>query len=99
MSWLNEYLAALQLEIAVARVNGENILYFSLYGDKIFPYLQCITHAHESPLGGQLLPQQRLKVLAMNSLRTSAECPYGDITLLYQVIQSKHTKKYFSSTG
>jgi len=51
LSWLNEHLVALQLEIAAARANGENILYFSLYGDKIFPYLQCITHAHEPPLG------------------------------------------------
>jgi hypothetical protein len=42
MSWLN----ALQPEIAVARANGENIIYFSLY---IFLYLQCITHAHEAP--------------------------------------------------
>jgi len=44
-------LVALQLEIAAAWANGKNILYFSLYGDKIFPYLQCITHAHEPPLG------------------------------------------------
>jgi len=54
--WLNEHLVAFQLEIAVAQANGENILYFSLYGDKIFPYLPCITHAHEPPLGGQLQP-------------------------------------------
>jgi hypothetical protein len=46
MSWLNEHLVALQPEIAVARANGEQILFFSLCGDKIFPYLQCITHAH-----------------------------------------------------
>jgi hypothetical protein len=49
LSWLNEHLVALQLEIAAAWANGKNILYFSLYGDKIFPYLQWITHAHEPP--------------------------------------------------
>jgi hypothetical protein len=50
MSWLNEPLVALQPENAAARANGEQILFFSLYGDKIFPDLQCITHAHEAPL-------------------------------------------------
>jgi hypothetical protein len=99
LSWLNEHLMALQLEITVARANGENILYFSLYGDEIFLYLKCITHAHEPPLGGQLLPRQRLEVLAMNSLRTSVEWPYRDITLLFQVMQCKHQKTYFLSTG
>jgi hypothetical protein len=56
LSWLNEHLVALQLEIAASQVNGENILYFSLYGDKIFPYIQCITHANEPLLRGQLQP-------------------------------------------
>jgi hypothetical protein len=92
-------LVALQLEIAAAQANGDNILYFSLYGDKVFPYLQCITHAHSAPSGGQLPPRQRFEVLAMNSLRTSAEWPYGDITVLFQTMHSKHHKKYFLSTG
>jgi len=56
LSWLNEHLVALQLEITAAWANGDNLLYFSLYGDKIFPYLQCITHAHEPPLRGELQP-------------------------------------------
>jgi hypothetical protein len=51
MSWLNENLVMLQPEIAAARANGEQILFFSLYEDKILPYLQCITHGdgHEQP--------------------------------------------------
>jgi hypothetical protein len=73
MLWLNEYLVALQPEIIAARENGENILYFSIYEEKIFPYLQCIIHAHEAPIGSQLLPHQRLEVLAMNNLRMSVE--------------------------
>jgi len=36
MSWLNEHLAAFQPDIAATRANGENIFYFTLYGDKIF---------------------------------------------------------------
>jgi len=99
LSWLNEHLVALQPEITAARAEGDNLLYFSLYGDKIFPYLQCITHAHEPPLGGELLPRQRLEVLAMNSLRTSVEWPYRDIAVLFQMMQHKHQKKYFLSTG
>jgi hypothetical protein len=70
-SWLNEHLVALQPEITAARANGDNLLYFSLRGDKIFPYHQCITHAHEPPLRGELQPRQRLEVLAMNGFRTS----------------------------
>ncbi len=73
----------LQPEIAAAQVNGEDILFFSLLGDKILPYLQCITHAHEAPIGEELAPCQRLEVLAMNSLRISVEWPYGDITVLF----------------
>lgn len=43
---------ALQLEIAEWRVQGEKILFFSLFREKNFSYLQCIMHAHEVPLGG-----------------------------------------------
>jgi hypothetical protein len=35
----------------------------------------------------------------MNSLRTSVEWPYGEITLLFKVMQSKDQKRYFLSTG
>ena len=90
LSWLNKHLVALQLEVAAAPANGENILFFSMYGDKIFSCLQCITHTHEPLLGGQLHPRQRLEVPVMNSLRTSVEWPYGDIMLLFQVMQCKH---------
>jgi hypothetical protein len=89
MSWLNDHMAALQPEIAAARANGEVILYFYLYGDKIFPYLQFITHAHDAPIGGQLPPCQRLEVLAMNCLQTSVEWPYGDFTVLFHIMHSK----------
>jgi hypothetical protein len=37
--------------------------------------------------------------MAMNSLQTSVEWPYGDITMLFQIMQSKHRKKYFLSMG
>jgi hypothetical protein len=54
ISWMNEHLIALQPEIAERRANGENILFFSLFCDRIFPYLMCITHARKAPLGGVL---------------------------------------------
>jgi hypothetical protein len=54
MSWWNEHLIVIQPEIAERRANGDNILFFSLFSDRIFPYLMCITHAHEDPLGGVL---------------------------------------------
>jgi hypothetical protein len=66
--------------------------FFSLFGDRIFPYLMCITHAHEAPLGG-VLPQWLVaENLAMNSLRTSVEWPYGDIIVLFHIMQHKHNK-------
>jgi hypothetical protein len=49
--------------------------------------------AHEAPIGGQLPPHQRVEVLAMNSLRISVEWPYGDITVLFQIMHSMHHKK------
>ena len=29
-------------------------MYFSLYGDAIFPLLHCIIHSHRPPIGGEL---------------------------------------------
>jgi hypothetical protein len=59
----------------------------------------CITHAHEAPLGGELPQWLVAENLAMNSLRTSVEWPYGDIIVLFHTIQHKHNKKYFLSIG
>jgi hypothetical protein len=56
-------------------------------------------HAHEAPLGGVLAQRLELENLAMNSLRTSVEWPYGDATVLFQVIQNKHQKNNFLPTG
>jgi hypothetical protein len=96
---LNEHLVALQPEIAERRAKGENILFFSLFGDKIFPYLVCFTHAHEAPVGGELPPWLSAENLAMNSLQTSVEWPYGDIIVLFHILQNKDNKKYFLPTG
>jgi hypothetical protein len=35
----------------------------------------------------------------MNSLRTSVEWPYGDITVIFQVMKCKHHEYYFLSMG
>ncbi len=37
LSGLNAHLMALQPEIAAAREHGEQVLYFTLHGDSIFP--------------------------------------------------------------
>ncbi len=55
-------------------------------------------HAYEAPFGGKLAPCQSLKNLAMISLQTSMEWPYGYITLLFQIMHSKYQKKYISRT-
>ncbi len=98
MSWLNYHMVALQPDITMWRAQGGNVLYYSLYGDKIFPYLMCITHAHEAPLGDQLTDLAYTEKRAMNSLQTSVEWPYGDVIALFHIMQSKCEKKYFLST-
>jgi hypothetical protein len=90
---------ALQPDITMRRAQGKDVLYFCLYGDKIFPYLMCITHAHEAPLGGWLTDHAYAEKWTMNSLRTSVEWPYGDIIVLFHVMLSKYEKKYFLSNG
>jgi hypothetical protein len=59
----------LQPEVAMARALGAVLLYYSLFGDKTFPYLQYITHQHQPPLLGKLGDWH----YSMNSLCTTAE--------------------------
>jgi len=59
----------------------------------------CITHAHEAPLGGRLTDGAYAEKQAMNSLQMSVEWPYGDVVVLFHVMQSKYEKKYFLSNG
>jgi len=99
MSWLNDHLVALHPDITKRKAQGEDLLYFSLCGEKTFPYLMCITHAHEAPLGGQLTDCAYAEKRAMNSLQTSVEWPYGNVVVLLHVMQSKYEKKYFLSNG
>ena len=94
LSDLNRHLMALQPEITLARANGELVLYFSLFGDGFFPYLQCITHRHQPPRRGQLGDRQNAENNAMNSIRTSAEWPYETVTSLFHIMRSKHNKKF-----
>jgi hypothetical protein len=46
ISVLNAHLKALQPEIAAAGKRGEQVLYFTLYDDSIFPMHECITYSH-----------------------------------------------------
>jgi hypothetical protein len=49
LSGLNAHLRALQPEIVAARECREQVLYFTLYSDSIFPILECITRSHRPP--------------------------------------------------
>ncbi len=71
------------------------MLYFSLFSDSIFPYHQCITHRHEPPLHGELPDRLEEENKATNSVRTSIEWTYGDIIVLFRVLESKYQKKYY----
>jgi len=59
----------------------------------------CITHAHEVPLGGQLTDCMYAEKKAMSSLWSSIKWPFGDVIVLFHVMQSKYEKIFFLSTG
>ena len=91
-SELNQHLIDLQDEITRARERGEQVLYFSLYGDAIFPLLHCITRRHRAPIGGQLNARQIAEDSGMSRIRTSVEWPYETATNLFHVLHSKYNK-------
>ena len=95
MSWVNTQLLLLQDNVTQALARGEDAAYFALFSDSIFPYLLCITHRHEPPLGGVLHQRLEAENLATNSVRTSIEWTYGDVVVLFHVLHSKYNKKYF----
>ena len=93
LSGLNQNLMALQPEVTLARLAGEHRMYYALFGDSIFPYLECICKRHLAPHGGELGAEEVAENHAMNSVRTSAEWPYETVTTLFHVMRSKHNKK------
>jgi hypothetical protein len=71
---------------------GENVLYFSLYGDAIFPLLHCIICRHRPPINGVLEEREVAENLGMRRIRTSVEWPYETATNLFHVLHSKYNK-------
>ena len=49
LSGLNGHLIALQPNIKHEWALGLESLYYSVYTDSIFPFLDCVTHQHEPP--------------------------------------------------
>ncbi len=82
LSDLGNHLIALNPETTLARGDGELALYYSLFGDGIFPYLQCITHRHQPPLIGLLGDHKNAENIAMDSIHITAEWPYETVTTL-----------------
>jgi hypothetical protein len=99
MSWLNYHMVALQPDITMWRAQGGNVLYYSLYGDKIFPYLMCITHAHEAPLGDQLTDLAYTEKRAMNSLQTSVEWHMVMSSLCFMLCKVSVKRNIFYQRG
>jgi hypothetical protein len=62
-SRLNAEMMRLQHEVAAARARGENLLYFSLCGNAIFPLLHCITRSHRPLIGGKLNDHKEEEIL------------------------------------
>jgi hypothetical protein len=93
-SELNQHMMDLQGEITQARERGEQVLYFSFYGDAISPILHCITRRHRAPIGGQLTAWQIAEDTGMSQIRTSAEWPYETVTNLFHVLHSKYNTHF-----
>jgi hypothetical protein len=89
-SVLNQHLMDSQEEIEImqGREQGEQVLYFCLYGDAIFPILHCITHQHRALIRGQLTPHQIVEDSGMSQIRTSAEWPYETVANLFHLLHS-----------
>jgi hypothetical protein len=92
LSNLNVDMMRLQPEVTQARQNGENMLYYSIYDDAIFPLLNCITGRHRQPLQGELTEREDAENFAMRRIRTSAEWPYETATNLFHILESKYNK-------
>ncbi len=93
-SELNQHMMNIQVEITQAREQGEQVLYFSFYGDAIFPILHCVTRRHRAPIGGQLNARQIAEDTGMSQIRTSAEWPYETVTNLFHMLHSKYNKHF-----
>jgi hypothetical protein len=75
LSHLNGDMIRLQPEVTAAWQRGEDMLYYSIYGDVIFPLLLCITGHHRRPIRGALNEQEDTENNAMNHVRVTAEWP------------------------
>ncbi len=64
---------ALQPQIAAAREHGEQVLYFTFYGDSMYPMLTFITRSHNPPLCRELDDQEEAQNFAKRHIRTSVE--------------------------
>jgi hypothetical protein len=93
LSNLNQELMLLQLDVMEARENEEDMLYYSLYGDSIFPLLNCIVSRHRQPLLGVRTPREEAENAAMRSLRVSVEWPYEMVTNLFNILELKYNKQ------
>jgi len=93
LSNLNQELMLLQLDVMEAIENGEDMLYYSLYGDSIFPLLNCIVSRHCGPLLGVRAPREEAEYAAMRSFSVSVEWPYETVTNLFKILESKYNKQ------
>jgi hypothetical protein len=82
----------LQPEVMQGRQNGEDMLYYSIYGDAIFPLLNCITGYHRQPLQGELTDREEAENFSMQKSRTSAEWLDETTTNLFQLLESKYNR-------
>jgi hypothetical protein len=75
LSNLNVDMMRLQPDVIQARRNGEDMLYYSIYDDAIFPLLNCITGCNRQPFQGEQTEREEAENASMCWVHISAERP------------------------
>ncbi len=92
LSNLNVDMMRLQPEVTQARQHGEDILYYSLYGDAIFHCSTASPAATDNLLQGDLNVREEAENASMRQIRMSAEWLYETATNLFHILESKYNK-------
>jgi hypothetical protein len=91
LSDLDQYLVNLQPDVTAALAEGDDVDYFSTYGDRIFGNLRAINSARQPPIGGVLEPIDKSVNKAMSSQRQSVEWPYAVMENMFKILQTPGT--------
>jgi hypothetical protein len=73
------------------------MLYYSMYGNAIFPLLHCITGHHKRPLRCALNEREDAEGNAMKRVRVIVEWPYETATNSFFILHSRYHKNCYDT--